>query len=1129
MPCPSTSIRALSGSAIRLQTSRLGLRWLGYLACCLVTLVTTSARSLPRFPSAETVAMPLTFPEIGPNVEPVPAGLRLADLDGDGDLDVVAAVILFGRDYLATWLNKGDGTFTLRATVAYDQNYIDFIETADVDLDGDIDVVLSVGEHAGVYLNDGSGKLAKFGPGYYPSDFGGANVTIVDVDRDHFPDLLSVSLVDFTSPGQLRIFLSHHDGSFGLPPVNGTVAAPNIVMTLPEFTRASQPVAQDFNADGLVDLVFDDAHSERLLYYKANGVASWESRPTILAAGYYPTQAQASDIDLDGDLDLVAVDDVLGALVVLKNNGGEFSAPVLAVSLSDPGTLGLADLNNDCFPDAFSENAGASYVSVMLNRGDGSFAEPINYSMGSLLYEVQAGDVDGDGDLDLVASSVVSAGAEERRPGFLSVTRNLGTGEFWAPKAYDIFTQTDGIASGDFDGDHRADFAVGGGVLFGGYEGFSSLDGKTSPYCSNCRAEVADLNSDGLADVVQSRNDSTVRAFISNGDGSFTQSSSLTTSEPTENLSLGHLNKDKFWDFVNQEGSAYNVEFFGATSTTFSQGPSVTWSFGGLIGVLLPKLADLNGDGADDLLVPNVGSSELGVGINNGDGTSFSKTNYPIGAVPAGLDVADYTGDGKLDAVVSVDSGSVIVYPGKGDGSLSASQTYPVGPSPGRIASADFDGDGDIDLIVSTTDHIAYSVTYVENAGKGVFSKTVALLDARTPSKVVTTDLDGDGDPDFAVVNPGAQTLTTFENRQLTEDPAKSHPQVCDLCPKDKAKAVPGVCGCGVADADTDDDGVLDCKDACPKDGSKRQAGICGCGVSDRDTDGDGKADCLDGCPQDPHKSVAGVCGCGKVDVDTDHDGTADCQDGCPSDVGKIAPGSCGCGVADSDSDGDAIPDCLDACPDDAAKTSPGLCGCGARDGDGDSDGTPDCSDGCPRDAHKIRVGACGCGTADTDTDGDGWPDCVDECPSTPGICTSSGGESAVGSGGADGDDPSNGGAAGTAGARPNESETAGAGLGGESEPNMGGGGDDTPPNEAGSASDSGGAPEQMFTRPTGTQISSAQHASGCDCSTASNSGAWPLGLLPLSLLLLRQRRRAARRSIARREKRPKPSRPRCP
>ena len=67
-----------------------------------------------------------------------------------------------------------------------------------------------------------------------------------------------------------------------------------------------------------------------------------------------------------------------------------------------------------------------------------------------------------------------------------------------------------------------------------------------------------------------------------------------------------------------------------------------------------------------------------------------------------------------------------------------------------------------------------------------------------------------------------------------------------DLCPNDPNKTEPGICGCGVADTDSDGDGTADCNDLCVNDPNKTEPGICGCGVADTDSDGDGIADCID-------------------------------------------------------------------------------------------------------------------------------------------------------------------------------------------------------------------------------------------------------------------------------------------
>ena len=115
-----------------------------------------------------------------------------------------------------------------------------------------------------------------------------------------------------------------------------------------------------------------------------------------------------------------------------------------------------------------------------------------------------------------------------------------------------------------------------------------------------------------------------------------------------------------------------------------------------------------------------------------------------------------------------------------------------------------------------------------------------------------------------------------------TSAPAGYASNASDGCPADSNKTAPGTCGCGVADIDSDSDGVLNCNDGCPNDANKTAPGTCGCGVADTDSDGDGTANCNDGCPNDAAKTTAGACGCGFADTDFNGNTVADCLETSP-------------------------------------------------------------------------------------------------------------------------------------------------------------------------------------------------------------------------------------------------------
>ncbi len=296
-----------------------------------------------------------------------------------------------------------------------------------------------------------------------------------------------------------------------------------------------------------------------------------------------------------------------------------------------------------------------------------------------------------------------------------------------------------------------------------------------------------------------------------------------------------------------------------------------------------------------------------------------------------------------LNIMVSPHGAGTVYYPGGGQGTMqscvsSCTEVLPTGGS----------------MTLQASPSSGYRFSY------WTYSKTCGASGSSTDNPL-TLNI---GQPEHNVV----AIFTTIN------DP---NPQY-DLCPSDPYKLVPGKCGCGIPDTDSDGDGTPDCMDECPDNPDKSLEGVCGCDTPETDTDQDGVPDCKDLCPEDPEKAEPGACGCGNPETDTDQDGTPDCVDGCPEDGAKTAPGDCGCGLSDKDSDGDGKPDCKDLCPDDPNKSDPGACGCGAPDLDSDGDGAPDCKDRCPDDPGKTSPGACGCGTADTDADGDGVPDCLD-------------------------------------------------------------------------------------------------------------------------------------------------------
>jgi hypothetical protein len=225
-------------------------------------------------------------------------------------------------------------------------------------------------------------------------------------------------------------------------------------------------------------------------------------------------------------------------------------------------------------------------------------------------------------------------------------------------------------------------------------------------------------------------------------------------------------------------GGASNTLFFEIT-TSAPPVPSTSGTFGTDSEPAWIAVADLNGDGKQDLVTANVFDT-VSVILGNGDGTFKAPTNYatgPTGQNPDSVAVGDVNEDGKPDLVVlNAESGKISVLLGNGDGTFQAATQFATGNSaaPQSMVLGDFNGDGNPDVALADL----VNVHVLLGNGNGTFQSSIKLAAGNSPAAIVVGDFNGDDKLDLAVTSTNSNNMVSIllGNGNGTFQPSVSYP-----------------------------------------------------------------------------------------------------------------------------------------------------------------------------------------------------------------------------------------------------------------------------------------------------------------------------------------------------------------
>jgi FG-GAP-like repeat len=602
----------------------------------------------------------------GPPIRCLAAG----DVDGDGDRDLVigraGAPLVFLKN-LGPMLFV-DASSQLPPSVLFPRK----MELIDLDGDGDRDLLMSNDSVSNpapsanriIMTNGGTGVFSIGTPGILGTGNPSETFTTGDVNGDLLPDIAMHSfgsitllvnlggggyvattlgitgvplLLDVTGDGSDEMVLTNT-----LPGVEIRTVLPGPAISPPFQTLAIFSVggafAADFDGDGDRDLVIPTTSAHRLSLNTGQGLA--EIPGYLSTPGYSTPGLQPGDIDGDGDVDLIGMQGQ--SIVIARNDGNgqldwQGTAPCTGpCPIVTPDVVFRPfDADGDGDLDLYVVNGWATLPPappgdrLLLNTGSGFTAAVGWYAWGTVGRAIARGDLDGDGDDDLVVSRLGPGPTPMPAQVFLS----LGGGTLSAPMAVPATSWTGDVALVDVDGDGdldlvEANYYPGTGAtsmlfLNAGAGAFTPAAGFPAVPAATVR--TGDLDGDGDPDLLLDG-----QVLLNGGNGTFT---------PGVNLLL--------------PGFSYFA--------------------------LQPELLDANADGLLDVL------HDGRVHLNTGAGTFASPitlATYPSGGWAA---VADFDRDGDHDVVIP--AGYPRLYSG-----LSRQLSRGLPARPGRPASFDLHG-----------------------------------------------------------------------------------------------------------------------------------------------------------------------------------------------------------------------------------------------------------------------------------------------------------------------------------------------------------------------------------------------------------------------------------------------------
>ncbi len=686
---------------------------------------------------------------------------RAGDLDGDGDLDVASANFRDGS--YALFFQTAPGIFSPGEVIG-DPNVLQpsDLELADLDQDGDLDIV---SQYLGAFGDFSTLALIVFfqtSPGVFDSGMilpsNASEVAAADLDSDGDIDIAASNRFS----EEIDLFFQTSPGVFTQGP------------SIPE--NGSRLTTGDLDADGDVDLAF--LNQGMVLTYHQTQPGVFEQGPSFMSNDDAASRLALFDLDANGHLDIAFTEGggfgEDGTVTLLfQASDGSFEPGQVIQSPGTKTSLDAGDVDGDGNPDLIVGSSSDPHIAVFRQTQPRQFVLDSSLGNRSNGAFVTSADFNGDGALDLLSA--------DNQLDVVTVYYNRIRGEFTEGPILGGADDSEGLDStvtGDLDGDGDLDFATANvtaetlTVFFQTTPGDYEL-GVTVPTVRSFTLARGDLDNDGDLDLVAAMED-TVLLILQTAPGVF---------EPGPTVKAPGVNTIKLGDFEG-DGDLDLVALGTSINpivTVFRHQEPLQFERSQELGDVDPNtpnaalrntaLEDLDGDGALDIIVP--GQQDKKITVFHQTAPGFFKLGQVIEGTsspldPVQLQVADFDGNGRPDLLTLIEGpfpGQFLlaILPQTDQGEFS--DPIPIGSFLATLglsgfAVDDVDGDGDLDIALASFFNrlkILYQIrpfVYREGPvlGEGFLLAQRAILE----------DFDGDGDLDVATSELFPGNLTIF-------------------------------------------------------------------------------------------------------------------------------------------------------------------------------------------------------------------------------------------------------------------------------------------------------------------------------------------------------------------------------